>query len=173
MGPHLDDYSDYVLFYAERYAPGSPFGQLRHLVVWNEVTSAGWMDMSPRVPNRITHDNTTGDAQLTAADLATWTDTYADLIRRTAAAAMRHNKDALVWISTDHFWRSPVQRVGDVLHWSVQAMVDAVWDRIGTDVPWGVVVHPYDGGDPRQDVWAQGIYTFATLQHIVDYQVCR
>jgi hypothetical protein len=167
----MDDFEDYVLFHAERYSPASTYGPLRHFVVWNEVVSAGWMDMSPRVPNRIAVSNTTGDAQLTTAQFDLWADVYAQLMRATARAATRHNPDALVWFSSDHFWLSPRQSQNDTLHISLKAMLDAIWERIGVDVNWGLVVHPYDAGDPRQDMWANGIYTFATLQNIADYQV--
>lgn len=45
---HMDDYEDYVRFLVQRWSVTS----LKHFVVWNEVASAGWMDMSPFIPNR-------------------------------------------------------------------------------------------------------------------------
>ena len=167
----MADFEDYVLFHAERYSPASAYAPLRHYVVWNEVISAGWMDMSPRVPNRIAVANTTGDQQLTPAEFNLWADVYAQMMRAAARAATRHNPEAIVWFSSDHFWLSPVQKQNDTLHISLKRMLDAIWERVGVDIDWGLVVHPYDGGDPRQDVWADGIYTFATLQHLADYQV--
>ena len=41
MDAHMDDYEDYVLMLARRYTERG----LKHFVVWNEVASAGWMDM--------------------------------------------------------------------------------------------------------------------------------
>lgn len=170
---YMADFEDYVLFHAERYSPASAYAPLRHYVVWNEVISAGWMDMSPRVPNRIAVANTTGDQQLTPAEFNLWADVYAQMMRAAARAATRHNPEAIVWFSSDHFWLSPVQKQNDTLHISLKRMLDAIWERVGVDIDWGLVVHPYDGGDPRQDVWADGIYTFATLQHLADYQAAQ
>lgn len=40
-----------------------------------------------------------------------------------------------------------------------------------TALRWGVAVHPYDDGDPRHNLSAAGIYTFATLaENVADVQ---
>eukprot|EP00049_Salpingoeca_infusionum_P015717 m.307957 g.307957 ORF g.307957 m.307957 type:complete len:485 (+) comp15938_c0_seq6:1680-3134(+) len=174
----MDDFHDYFNFVAERYSgnssayvkPSAP-GPLSHFVVWNEVVSAGWMDMSPLIPNRITLDNTTGDEQLTAAQFENMTSTYALMLSLANEAVTRHNPSALVWFSSDHYWLSPHQNKGDVLHVSLLKFLDQVWQKIGTRFDWGLVVHPYDAGDPNQNLWNQGIYTFDTLQNVVDYQI--
>lgn len=44
----MDDFEDYVRFLVQRWSLAS----LKHMIVWNEVASAGWMDMSPFIPNR-------------------------------------------------------------------------------------------------------------------------
>lgn len=167
----MDDYEDYVNMLSERYHANSTYGPLRYYVVWNEIISAGWMDFSPRLPNRIVKNGTTGDQQLTAAQYKLWADVYADMMVRTSRAALRNNPEAIVWFSSDHFWLSPKQQAGDVLHISLNTMLDAIWERINTSIPWGLVVHPYDDGDPRHDLWDQGIYTFKTLNNIFEHQV--
>ncbi len=40
---------------------------------------------------------------------------------------------------------------------------------MGLSLPWAVAVHPYDAGDPRQDQWSSGKYTFADLSNIASY----
>ena len=49
-------------------------GPLRHFVVWNEVASAGWMDMSPELPNRA---GVNGSFPLTEAQFSVWVQKYA------------------------------------------------------------------------------------------------
>ena len=41
-----------------------------------------------------------------------------------------------------------------------------------TALRWGIAVHPYDAGDPRQNLSASGIYTFATLDENVAAVQC-
>lgn len=75
---HMGDYADYVRTML------TEFGfYLRHLVVWNEVASAAWMDSSPTLPNRA---GPNGSNPLTPDQFKTWVTTYATLLRRTNEA---------------------------------------------------------------------------------------
>lgn len=75
---HVADYADYV-----RVMLGEFGSLLRHLVVWNEVASAGWMDMSPTIPNRA---GPNGTNPLDDAQFNLWVSTYAGLLLATDQA---------------------------------------------------------------------------------------
>ena len=58
-----DDFEDFVAFLTRRYSNTTAGPVLRHVVVWNEVASAGWMDCSGQgVPNRVQFDKVAGCA---------------------------------------------------------------------------------------------------------------
>ena len=69
---HMADYADYVRTMLNEFG-----SLLRHLVVWNEVASAGWMDMSPTIPNRA---GPNGTNPLTDEQFNLWVSTYAQLL---------------------------------------------------------------------------------------------
>ena len=71
------------------------------------------------------------------------------------------------------FTQAPPLAAGDVMHVGLWGLLDALWPVINTTYAWGICVHPYDAGDPRANLTAQGIYTFATLrENVAEYQ-CR
>lgn len=155
----MDDWEDFVNLLAERW-PALGF------CVWNEIQSQGWSDPSPRLPNRFSTAPYWSPAQL-----ATYADVIAQLFERAARASARHapgGVPTMLWLSTDHFVTAPPLKAGDVGHIGLYDFLDAFWPRVaGAAWAWGVAVHPYDGGDPREDLSARGIYTFATLARLV------
>ena len=170
---NMDDWQDYILMLTLRWnAPwGSGRARLSGLCVWNEVQSQGWSDPSPVLPNRYT------GAPYTPAQMATYAGAIADLMLgagRGAALGTPAGQDPpMLWLSTDHFNTAPPLSVGDVMHVGLWELLDALWPIINTTYAWGVCVHPYDAGDPRQNLTAQGIYTFATLRESVAEFQCR
>lgn len=156
---YMDAWEDYINLLSERW-PSLGF------CVWNEIQSLGWSDPSPRLPNRFTTA-----PMFSPAQLAVYADAIATLFERAARASARHTPDGvpvMLWLSTDHFTVAPPLKPGDVGHLGLYEFLDAFWPRLAAaDFAWGVAVHPYDAGDPRQDLSARGIYTFATLQRLV------
>lgn len=164
----LDAYYDYILFLAARWnAPwGSGKARLSGICVWNEVQSLGWSDPSPVLPNR----QPAAGPLLTPAQF----DTYASIIANltilagqaaaVAAAGAAGSDPAFIWLSTDHFLTAPTIPPGGVGHLGLFDLLTAMWPKIwAAGVPFGIAVHPYDAGDPREDLTKEGIYTFATL----------
>jgi hypothetical protein len=158
---NFHDWQDFINLILERWnAPlGSGKARLSGLCIWNEIQSMGWSDPSPILSNRYDgHD-------WTQAQMNTYTTAIAELFKRAANAAQRHSKDVMLWLSTDHFTQPPTLSVGDTRHIGLYDFLNAFWPVVmNCSFSWGVCVHPYDAGDPRQDLLQQGIYTFATLR---------
>eukprot|EP00039_Didymoeca_costata_P012770 m.185654 g.185654 ORF g.185654 m.185654 type:complete len:591 (+) comp15579_c0_seq2:183-1955(+) len=168
MPQYLDDYYDYVNMLAERWATNN----LKHFIVWNEVASAGWMDLSPDIPNRA---GPNGSNPLTDAQTDYLVSRYAELMNLTAQAVSRHTDIAMIWSSNDRLWERPHQREGDPLHIGVRPLLDRLWPKIKTSFTWAMAVHPYDPGNPADvSEFMPGFhpqaYTFGSLSNVVDYQ---
>lgn len=186
----LDAWEDYILFLTERYsAPwGSGRARVSGLVIWNEVQSQGWADPSPVLPNRYSGPQTWSPAQL---DL--YVSMIANLTLRAGRAAARNIPTGMMlWMSTDHFTAAPPLKKGDVYHLGLYDMLPGFWAKMAAGLPreeegeagqpndtsqarmydWAVAVHPYDAGDPRQNLTAHGVYTFATLKESVSSVQC-
>jgi hypothetical protein len=119
----------------------------------------GWSDPSPVLPNRYNGHPFTPD-QMNA-----YAGAVAELFKRAGKAASRHSEGVMLWLSTDHFTLPPPLALGDVGHIGLYDFLDAFWPHVVAEAfSWGVCVHPYDAGDPRQDLLDKGIYTFATLR---------
>jgi len=160
-------------------------------IVWNEIGSLGWADPSPVLPNR--WDGPGGN--LTDEQVGALAAVHAELLSRAHAALRRQlvgvlcrppagaagtGADggaalggAMVLVSIDHFWwfkgagHAPFARPGVVGHVGDQRLLSAIWPRLEPGLSWGVAVHPYDAGDPRADMTAGGVFTFATLKRVV------
>ena len=158
---HFNDWEDFLNLILERWnAPlGSGAARLSGLCIWNEIQSMGWSDPSPVLPNRYNGHPFTPD-QMNA-----YAGAVAELFKRAGKAASRHSEGVMLWLSTDHFTLPPPLALGDVGHIGLYDFLDAFWPHVVAEVfSWGVCVHPYDAGDPRQDLLDKGIYTFATLR---------
>lgn len=165
---HLDSWEDYVNTLVNRWhAPwGSGLPRISGMVIWNEVQSQGWADPSPIIRNRY---NGTGwspsEYQLYASMLA-------NITLAMARASSRWMDDMTLWLSTDHFMTPPPLNKGDVMHIGLTDLLQYLFPLLNTSINWSVAVHPYDAGDPRQNLTSQGIYTFATLRENVAAQQC-
>ena len=159
---NFDDWEDYMNLILERWnAPlGSNAARLSGLCIWIEIQSMGWSDPSPVLPNRYNGQPWTSD------QMNTYAGAIAELFKRAGSAAKRHSDGVMLWLSTDHFTTPPPLSLGDIGHVGLYEFLDAFWPLVATDeYGWGICVHPYDAGDPRQDLLDQGIYTFATLRN--------
>lgn len=87
---YMDDYQDFIQYLGD--AVNSAQGRFAHYITWNECANSFWFDLSPRV-----------DVTKVASseDQALWVSIYADLMKRTVAAA---EQPALVYASTDRWW---------------------------------------------------------------------
>jgi hypothetical protein len=138
----------------------------------------GWSDPSPILPNRFPA-GPPGTPVFTPPQLALYAGMVANLtlLAGQAARAASPAAPAFLWLSTDHFLTPPPSSEGDVGHLGLRELLDAMWPTLWArggqgQLAWGIAVHPYDGGDPRQDLTARGIYTFATLRASVGGYQC-
>jgi hypothetical protein len=169
----LPDWEDFINLIIERWhAPwGSGRASVSGLCIWNEVQSLGWSDPSPVLPNRASG---AAGPFFTPAQMAVYAGMVANLTLLAGRAAARQNPEGVqLWLSTDHFTLAPALAAGDVGHVGLYELLDAYWPLVNTSTPWGLAVHPYDAGDPRQNLSSRGIYTFATLREDVAEHQCR
>ena len=167
----MADYEDYVLMLALRYGKS-----LRHYVVWNEVASAAWMDMSGGPHNCPNSLLTNGTNPLTPECFDIWVSKYATLMQCTANALHTAGlaDAAVVWSSNDHVWDPPkTGAIGGRLHVGVKPFHDALWPKLAhVNFSFAMAVHPYDGGNPMMSRAMDGqhrTYNFATLDHVHNY----
>jgi hypothetical protein len=123
--------------------------RLAGIVLWNEVQSQGWADPSPVLFNRY------AGRQYNATELGMIVGLLANMTREASVSLSRWLPDAVIWLSTDHFVTAPPLHSGDVMHVGLYDMLPAYWAGVGTDVNWGLAVHPYDNGDPRSNLTSQ------------------
>lgn len=148
----MDDFEDYANFLASRYNGGA-FGKISHFIVWNENASPGWFDYTP----------VTSNTKIDSANVEKRIDKLADMMKRVHAALVRHQKGALMYVSTDMLW-TPGLHEG---HFGSKWLIDGLWARLGLNYSWSVAVHPY--GDVDQTP-GEGTYTFNNLDMVVDHQ---
>ena len=125
-----DDWEDYIAFLTARYNGGAngKGPTLRHLVIWNEVADAGWMDCSGLgVSNRATVAGASGDEQVTVAEFQVWMEAYVDLMTRAYRAAVQNIPSVVLYVSTDRLWEAPKSmKVGQKVHVSVRRQLDYI-----------------------------------------------
>ncbi|MBW2736923.1 MAG: hypothetical protein JRH20_31455, partial [Deltaproteobacteria bacterium] len=148
----MDDFEDYVNIVADRYDGGDK-GKVQHLIIWNENASDGWFDYSPIAPK--------GDTS--AANVKRRIDKYAQMMRRAHTAISRHLSGVMMYASTDMLWDANIHHG----HMGSGALLEGLWQRLGTDISWGVAAHPY--GDPTQPA-PKGQVTFYNLEEMVHFQ---
>lgn len=151
-GAAMDDLEDYVNLVAARWN-GGPGGKVSHFILWNENAAPEWLDLSPGVPR----------TDLSPEAVERRIDVYAEMLRRAHAALQRHQRAALLYVSTDALW-APGLRPG---HIGSRRLLDGLWARLGLDYSWSVAVHPYgrvDAPAPR------GFYSYANLDRVARHQ---
>ena len=110
----MDDYEDFIGFLSQRYSgKENSKGTLSHYIVWNEVASQGWTDLSPFIPNRV-------GQTFTSEHLNHLVDRYADMMVRTDRAVRRFQRGVMIYVSVDHIWKRP------------QTPPDGVTSHVGT-----------------------------------------
>ena len=149
----LDDYEDIINALASHFN-GGPYGKISHLIVWNENASDSWFDTSPVVKK--------GDTSAAAVNARI--DTYAEMMKRTHSAMARHLSGALLYASTDMLWEPNIVPG----HLGTRVLLEGLWRRLKTDIPWGVAVHPYE--DPTVPPRDAGVYTFYNLELVANFQ---
>ena len=101
------------------------------------------MDCSPILPNRA---GPGGASPLSEQQVEQLVDTYAALVRRTAAAVARHydpasaDAGAMIWTSFDRLWDRPHQNEGDSLHVGVKPFLDRLWPMLQTEFAWSLAI---------------------------------
>ncbi|CAF1528818.1 unnamed protein product [Adineta ricciae] len=153
----LDDFEDYINFLAQRYNGLNGYGHLLNFIIWNEVASGGWYDMSPLIETAhpVTDPN----------QIYLWTSYYAEMLRRAQKALNRHNPNALIYVSLDQMFRS------DQSHWNYPAnigaktMLDGLWTELGLSVNWSIAIHPYQDPDRFIDVDTLNFFNLFTLSN--------
>lgn len=151
----MDDFEDYVNFLASRYNGLNGFGRFTHFVVWNEVQSGTWFNLSPIVPfSQVT---------LSPQQLAAILDRYETMLRRTHAAINRHVHPALMYVSLDPLVS---ESTSGPYHANTVAVMDGLWTRLGTSIDWSIAIHPYGEPTPSIPNWIN----YAALPQVVQYQ---
>ena len=148
----MDDFEDYVNLVASRYN-GDVHGKITHFIIWNENASPDWFDYTPIATK--TTDATSINKRI---------DKYADMLKRTHAALTRHQKSALMYVSTDQL----IEKDMHVGHMGNKNLIDGLWTRLGTNYSWSLAVHPYGDVDSPA---APNTYTFENLELVVQYQL--
>eukprot|EP01084_Bolivina_argentea_P015807 29622_1 len=166
----MNDWMDFCNFIGERYNGSNTtnLNKLSYFVMWNEVGSAGWMDYSPILPNRYNSSNPINSTQIEM-----WQKKYVDIFTFCRNGLHeRSRRGMLPFVSTDHFWDMPQNQTnGNTLLIGEKLIIDGMWKYIGIDIDWSIAVHPYDNGDPENNLWdKKSIYTFDTLYHVIEYQ---
>jgi hypothetical protein len=159
---HLDDYEDYVNFLADHYDGKNPkAGKISHFIVWNEVGSGTWFNMSPSID--VNHSIT--DPAL----VKKWVNKYVDMFTRSAKAVRRHSPDSLIEVSLDVNFVANQPNDGGQHAPNIggKTILDGMWEQIGTRRGWAVAVHPYF--DPEVN-YGPNILNFAGLPTLADYQ---
>ena len=102
-----------------------------------------------------------------------WQKKYADIFTYCRNGLRQRNRRGMLeFVSTDHFWDMPNnQKNGNTLSIGEKNIIDGMWKYVGIDYDWAIAVHPYDNGNPENNLWdSHSIYTFDTLDNIVQYQ---
>ena len=148
----MDDFEDYANFAAARWNGGA-LGKISHFIVWNENASADYFDYTPYVSK----------TSVAADQVAKRIDKYADMFKRVHAALMRHQRRALMYVSTDIFM-NPNAQTG---HMGNAALLEGLWTRLGVNYSWSVAVHPYGDVDKTPK---SGRVSFNNLEIVSQFQ---
>lgn len=163
----VDDYADFVTFLATEVSQREAY--ITHYIVFNEVASAEWFDLSGVTPGSIDVTQV-----VSAKDVTTWIGRYAQLMRVThdALAAAKLSYPSLVYASLDRYWGVPPifsQWHGTRAHIGSGTIAQGLWGVLGISMDWSLALHPYGEPDSREFNGENGIvnaYNFATLQDV-------
>jgi hypothetical protein len=153
----LEDFEDYINFLAIHYNGMNGHGHLLNFIIWNEVASGGWYDMSPLVE--------TAHPVNDPNQIRLWTSHYAEMLRRARKALDRHNPDALIYVSLDEMFRY------NQSHWDYPAniggkrVLDGLWSELGLSLNCSVAIHPYLDPDRFIDADTLNFFNLFTLSN--------
>jgi hypothetical protein len=153
----LDDFEDYINFLANRYNGTNRYGHLLNFIIWNEVASGGWYDMSPLIE--------TAHPVTDPIQIHLWTSHYAEVLRRAQKALDRHNRRALIYVSLDQMFKY------NQSHWDYPAnigakrVLDGLWSELDLSLNWSVAIHPYQDPDRFIDADTLNFFNLFTLSN--------
>jgi len=153
----LDDFEDYINFLALRYNGMNGYGHLLNFIVWNEVASGGWYDMSPLIE--------TAHPVTDPIQIQLWTSYYAQMLRRTRQALDRHNPDALIYVSLDEMFRFNQSNWDYTANIGAKTFLDDLWSELGLSIDWSIAIHPYLDPDVFIDVNTLNFFNLFTLSN--------
>jgi hypothetical protein len=153
----LDDFEDYINFLAIRYNGTNGYGHLQNFIIWNEVASGGWYDMSPLIETAhpVTDPN----------QIHLWISYYTKMLCRSRKALDRHNPDALIYVSLDRLFRYNQSDWNATANIGAKTVLDGLWSELGLSVNWSVAIHPYREPDRFIDADTLNFFNLFTLSN--------
>lgn len=161
----MPDFQDYIAYLGDQVNTAT--GRFSHYIIWNECANSYWTDISPRIDVTQT---------VTAAGQQIWVDTYANMIKLTQAAVQQ---PALVYVSTDRWWGVPPVltswNIGRA-HMGTENLLLGLWQALGIETEWSLVVHVYGDIDSKEMNGENGIvdaYGWPTINVVADWQMTQ
>jgi hypothetical protein len=153
----LDDFEDYINFLARRYNGKNGYGHLLNFIIWNEVASGVWYDMSPLIE--------TAHPVTDPKQIHLWISHYVEMLRRARKALDRHNPDALIYISLDEKFRYNQSQWNSPANIGAKTVLDGLWFELGLSLNWSVAIHPYEDPDRFIDADTLNFFNLFTLSN--------
>ncbi|KAK9813417.1 hypothetical protein WJX73_007443 [Symbiochloris irregularis] len=162
---------DYAILLVSQWQGGSA-GRFTHFIVWNEVDSPDWYDMSPEVDDIGIHIENTP-----AADV--YVGRYVLMLKAVHDAVAQNlpNQPTMVYVPMTRMWTASPWCPGP--RWSSRCNIGAsnflnlLWSKVGTSFDWSLAVHAY--GIPTSSDWGlrepYQAYTFSDLPKVRDFQL--
>ena len=158
----MPDFQDFMAYLGDRVNSGA--ARFGHYIIWNECANAYWTDMSPRID--VTQVVTPEGQQI-------WVNTYANMIKLAQAVVQQ---PALVYVSTDRWWGVPPVltswNVGRA-HMGTQNLLLGLWNTLGLETEWSLVLHVYGTIDSNEMNMENGIvnaYGWPTVYIVAAWQ---
>ena len=158
----MPDFQDYIAYLGDQVNSGT--ARWSHYIIWNECANSYWTDISPRID--VTQP-------VTAEGQQTWVNTYANMIKLTQAVVQQ---PALVYVSTDRWWGVPPVltqwNIGRA-HMGTENLLLGLWQALGLETEWSLVLHVYGGIDSHEMNGENGIvnaYAWPTVNIVRDWQ---
>lgn len=167
--PTLDsypDFQDYMTFLGHNLS--TPDAHFTDYIIFNEVDSAFWYDLSPRIDV---------SKELSSADIVVWQNSIIDMMNLAHNALASTPYPIMIYTSTDRYWGAAptLQWNSERVHIGSKAVVDALLFA-GPLLDWNfsVAVHPYS--DPLSDDLdakpaAYNYITLDAISHYLDFQL--
>ena len=158
----MPDFQDFMAYLGDKVNSGA--ARFGHYIVWNECANSFWTDLSPRID--VTQVVTPEGQQM-------WVDIYANMIKLTQEVVQQ---PALVYASTDRWWGVPPVltdwKIGRA-HMGTQNLLLGLWNALGLETEWSLVVHVYGGIDSNEMNGENGIvnaYGWPTVYIVAAWQ---